>query len=98
MERRTTTELDGLRDISRRARIAYALCCLERVTDTHHLDGDAWQDWRERAWRMTSAPKDPWHTRAAVACALRGGGIRSARERGRNLEAESLRPATLRSG
>lgn len=60
----THTELDGLRDISRRARIAYALCCLERVTDTHHLDGDAWQDWRERAWRMTSAPKDQWQTRS----------------------------------
>lgn len=52
--------VDALRGVSQRARIAYALCCIEQVAREHHLDGEGYRDWLERAWRRSSAPKANW--------------------------------------
>jgi len=40
--------------------MAYALSGIEAVVRAHDLRGDKYEEWLERAWRRTSAPKSAW--------------------------------------
>ena len=53
-------ELESFPSLSYRARVAYSLSCLERAVVKFDLRGEAFEEWRERAWRRTSAPKEEW--------------------------------------
>lgn len=53
-------QFDALRTVSQRAQMAYALSCLEAAVRRHALRGARYEEWLERAWRRTSAPKATW--------------------------------------
>ena len=54
------SDLEALGSLSQRAQIAYALSCIEATVRAYDLRGDAFDEWNERAWRRTSAPKSDW--------------------------------------